>query len=379
MESHTQYSPKIFIFGAVTIVGLLFVLSSARQPLYLQPESTGAYMDALNSTLGFHRVYATYDDSNDGLGSTNRSTGHRENLEAIAQLLGVDISFVKATTSEQAAVMQRQHGFLANVPRVAELNTHRRIYADMVANNIHSALILSSQVDVEIDLKMRLANAMGSAITQAYDILFLGQIYSDISEPGARDVSAVLKQPLVSADSSLAQQRAWTKKELLSRKTKAYRSTYPSGISHAYAITRRMARRLNRRLERQMTSDLSDLNYILADVAMVGLELAYSISPPPIALHSSEQLGGQYLSRSALWGCLRVEPSKTSVTSLLTVPLDESADQSRMIAAQKLLLFYKPARKCWWEGEDVNAGDNEHKIALKLWCRRTWTLELVLS
>ncbi|KAJ1892737.1 hypothetical protein LPJ66_003909, partial [Kickxella alabastrina] len=83
--------------------------------------------------------------------------------------------------------------------------------------------------------------------------------------------------------------------------------------------------------------------------------------------------------RDARWGCRRVEPSKTAVTSLLTVPLDESADQARMIAAQKLLLFYKkPARKCWWEGEDVNAGDNEHKIDLKLWCRRTWTLELVL-
>ncbi|KAI9505011.1 hypothetical protein BX070DRAFT_188834 [Coemansia spiralis] len=83
--------------------------------------------------------------------------------------------------------------------------------------------------------------------------------------------------------------------------------------------------------------------------------------------------------RDARWGCRRTEPSKTSVTSLLTVPLDESADQSRMIAAQKLLLFYKkPARKCWWEGEDVNAGDSEHKIDLKLWCRRTWTLELVL-
>ncbi|KAJ1732921.1 hypothetical protein LPJ61_001816 [Coemansia biformis] len=83
--------------------------------------------------------------------------------------------------------------------------------------------------------------------------------------------------------------------------------------------------------------------------------------------------------RDARWGCRRVEPSKTSVTSLLTVPLDESADQSRMVAAQKLLLFYKkPARKCWWEGEDVNAGNSEHKIDLKLWCRRTWTLELVL-
>ncbi|KAJ1738171.1 hypothetical protein LPJ78_005783 [Coemansia sp. RSA 989] len=83
--------------------------------------------------------------------------------------------------------------------------------------------------------------------------------------------------------------------------------------------------------------------------------------------------------RDARWGCRRVEPSKTSVSSLLTVPLDESADHARAVAAQKLLLFYKkPARKCWWEGEDVNAGDSDHKINLKLWCRRTWTLELVL-
>ncbi|KAJ2767135.1 hypothetical protein IWQ57_004077, partial [Coemansia nantahalensis] len=63
---------------------------------------------------------------------------------------------------------------------------------------------------------------------------------------------------------------------------------------------------------------------------------------------------------------------------LLTVPLDESSDQSRVVAAQKLMLFYKkPARKCWWEGEDVNTGDSEHKSDLQLWCRRTWTLELV--
>ncbi|KAJ2593478.1 hypothetical protein IWW49_000485 [Coemansia sp. RSA 1797] len=83
--------------------------------------------------------------------------------------------------------------------------------------------------------------------------------------------------------------------------------------------------------------------------------------------------------RDARWGCRRVEPSRTSVTSLLAVPLDESADPARAVAAQKLLLFYKkPARKCWWEGEDVNAGDAQHKIDLKLWCRRTWTLELVL-
>ncbi|KAJ2161348.1 hypothetical protein GGF46_001526 [Coemansia sp. RSA 552] len=105
------------------------------------------------------------------------------------------------------------------------------------------------------------------------------------------------------------------------------------------------------------------------------------------ALHSASIIEQQLIDmlclagfpRNARWGCRRVEPSKTSVTSLLTVPLDESTDQSHTVAAQKLLLFYKkPARKCWWEGEDINAGDSKRAINLKLWCRRTWTLELVL-
>lgn len=47
--------------------------------------------------------------------------------------------------------------------------------------------------------------------------------------------------------------------------------------------------------------------------------------------------------------------------------------------AQKLLLFWrKPARRCWWEGvelegvEGVGAGGK-----LKVWVRRVWTLEMV--
>ncbi|KAJ2750918.1 hypothetical protein GGI19_004822 [Coemansia pectinata] len=191
---------------------------------------------------------------------------------------------------------------------IAEFDTHRRIYADMVANNVQSALILSSQVDVEVDLKMRLANAMGNSIAQQYDILFIGQLYSDTSEPGASDVSAVLKQPLASADSSLVQQRMWTKKEFMSRKTQAFRSTYPRGISHAYAVNGSMARKLHQRLEHKMTSDAHDLDSILADMAMANHSLAYSISPPPIAMHCCEQMGGQHLSRSTLYAMsLRTE------------------------------------------------------------------------
>jgi hypothetical protein len=45
--------------------------------------------------------------------------------------------------------------------------------------------------------------------------------------------------------------------------------------------------------------------------------------------------------------------------------------------AQKLLLFWrKPARRCWWEGvelEDVEGIEGK----LKVWIRRVWTLEMV--
>lgn len=45
--------------------------------------------------------------------------------------------------------------------------------------------------------------------------------------------------------------------------------------------------------------------------------------------------------------------------------------------AQKLLLFWrKPARRCWWEGVELeNVEGVEGK--LKVWIRRVWTLEMV--
>lgn len=45
--------------------------------------------------------------------------------------------------------------------------------------------------------------------------------------------------------------------------------------------------------------------------------------------------------------------------------------------AQKLLLFWrKPARRCWWEGVELeNIAGIEGK--LKVWIRRVWTLEMV--
>lgn len=47
--------------------------------------------------------------------------------------------------------------------------------------------------------------------------------------------------------------------------------------------------------------------------------------------------------------------------------------------AQKLLLFWrKPARRCWWEGVELeNVPGVEGK--LKVWIRRVWTLEMVCT
>jgi ATP-binding cassette, subfamily F, member 3 len=56
----------------------------------------------------------------------------------------------------------------------------------------------------------------------------------------------------------------------------------------------------------------------------------------------------------------------------------ESAARDPSVAmAQKLLLFWrKPARRCWWEGVEL---DNVEGVEgkLKVWIRRVWTLEMV--
>lgn len=45
--------------------------------------------------------------------------------------------------------------------------------------------------------------------------------------------------------------------------------------------------------------------------------------------------------------------------------------------AQKLLLFWrKPARRCWWEGIDLDDVEGVEG-QVKVWIRRVWTLEMV--
>ncbi|KAI9765262.1 MAG: hypothetical protein M1840_007461 [Geoglossum simile] len=81
------------------------------------------------------------------------------------------------------------------------------------------------------------------------------------------------------------------------------------------------------------------------------------------------------------WGHRAGEPNKAVVCSLALARLrtDVKANELNSNAvgmAQKLLLFWrKPARRCWWEGVEL---ENVEGVEgnLKVWIRRVWTLEM---
>ncbi len=84
------------------------------------------------------------------------------------------------------------------------------------------------------------------------------------------------------------------------------------------------------------------------------------------------------------WGHRAGEPQKAVVCSLALARLrtdikgGEGVSNTNAVGmAQKLLLFWrKPARRCWWEGVEL---DNVEGVEgkLKVWIRRVWTLEMV--
>lgn len=82
------------------------------------------------------------------------------------------------------------------------------------------------------------------------------------------------------------------------------------------------------------------------------------------------------------WGHRAGEPNKAVICSLALARLrtdikGDLASNNVVGMAQKLLLFWrKPARRCWWEGvelDDVEGVEGK----LKVWIRRVWTLEMV--
>jgi len=87
--------------------------------------------------------------------------------------------------------------------------------------------------------------------------------------------------------------------------------------------------------------------------------------------------------RADTWGHRAAEPNKAVICSIALARLrtdirgDSTTNSNAVGMAQKLLLFWrKPARRCWWEGvelEDVEGVPG----TLKVWIRRVWTLEMV--
>lgn len=81
------------------------------------------------------------------------------------------------------------------------------------------------------------------------------------------------------------------------------------------------------------------------------------------------------------WGHRAGEPGKAVVCSLALARLRSDIRGNDMGSnavgmAQKLLLFWrKPARRCWWEGVELDEVEGVNG-KLKVWIRRVWTLEM---
>ncbi|THC96747.1 hypothetical protein EYZ11_003756 [Aspergillus tanneri] len=97
--------------------------------------------------------------------------------------------------------------------------------------------------------------------------------------------------------------------------------------------------------------------------------------------HLIEMLTAGGFDRDDRWGHRAPEPNKAVICSLALAKLrtDIRGDLSNNNAvgmAQKLLLFWrKPARRCWWEGVELENVDGIEGT-VKIWIRRVWTLEM---
>ncbi|KAF4547508.1 Fatty acid hydroxylase-like protein 1 [Elsinoe fawcettii] len=116
--------------------------------------------------------------------------------------------------------------------------------------------------------------------------------------------------------------------------------------------------------------------------------LRKSEEPGTTEQHLIEMLTAGGFNHNDIWGHRASEPNKAVICSIALArlrtdvnpnggPPNQQAQNNAVGMAQKLLLFWrKPARRCWWEGVDV---DNVEGVdgRLKVWIRRVWTLEMI--
>ncbi|KAH7161484.1 hypothetical protein EDB81DRAFT_839806 [Dactylonectria macrodidyma] len=109
--------------------------------------------------------------------------------------------------------------------------------------------------------------------------------------------------------------------------------------------------------------------------------LKRSDEPGTTEAHLIEMLTAGGFDHDDTWGHRAGEPNKAVICSLALARLRSDIRGTEMGTnamgmAQKLLLFWrKPARRCWWEGVELeNVAGVQGK--LKVWIRRVWTLEM---
>ncbi|KAI1277025.1 hypothetical protein F5Y07DRAFT_407973 [Xylaria sp. FL0933] len=109
--------------------------------------------------------------------------------------------------------------------------------------------------------------------------------------------------------------------------------------------------------------------------------LKRSDEPGTTEAHLIEMLTAGGFNHDDRWGHRAGEPNKAVVCSLALARLRSDIRGNEMGnnavgMAQKLLLFWrKPARRCWWEGVELNNVEGVDG-PLKVWIRRVWTLEM---
>ncbi|KAI1814052.1 hypothetical protein GGS20DRAFT_577139 [Poronia punctata] len=109
--------------------------------------------------------------------------------------------------------------------------------------------------------------------------------------------------------------------------------------------------------------------------------LKRSDEPGTTEAHLIDMLTAGGFNHDDRWGHRAGEPNKAVVCSLALARLRSDIRGNEMGSnavgmAQKLLLFWrKPARRCWWEGVELNNVEGVDG-PLKVWIRRVWTLEM---